>query len=141
MTELKRACYVAGPMRGRADYHFPVFFEAEYLLERAGWNVFNPARVDVLREGWPSQEALDGTPLLHRTGLTVTVVAVNTDFRPEDVRKYAKRDCKILIEYLAAERGDALVMLDGWTESTGASAEAGVAKWVQLPRLTLQEAI
>jgi len=128
-------------MRGRDDYHFPLFFRAEYWLERAGWAVFNPARVDVLREGWPSESALLGTHLTHRNGLSTEVVGVNSDFRPEDVRKYAKRDCRILIEYLAAERGDALVVLDGWQGSTGALAEYHVARWVQLPRLTLQEAL
>jgi len=128
-------------MRGRDDYHFPKFFEAEYWLERAGWAVFNPARVDVLREGWPSESAFYGTHPTHRNGLPTEVVGVNADFRPEDVRKYAKRDCRILIEYLAAERGDALVLLDNWEHSTGARAEAGVAEWVQLPRLTLKEAL
>jgi len=128
-------------MRGRDDYHFPLFFRAEYLLTLAGWNVFNPARVDVLREGWPSESAFAGTHPAHRNGLGASIVQVNTDFRPEDVRKYAKRDCKILIEYLAAERGDALVVLDGWQGSTGALAEYHVARWVQLPRLTLSEAL
>ncbi len=138
---MMRACYVAGPMRGRSDYHFPLFFAAEYHLEHHGWSVFNPARVDVLKEGWPSQEALDGTPLIHRAMLPTNVEPVNTDFRPEDVRKYAKRDCKILIEYLAAERGDALVLLDRWEHSLGARAESGVAEWIQLSRLTLKEAL
>lgn len=128
-------------MRGRSDYHFPLFFAAEWALNAAGWDVFNPARVDVLREGWPSHDAILGTDPAHRNGLTELIVPVDTSFRPEDVRKYAKRDCKILIEYLAAERGDALVLLDNWEASTGARAEAGVAEWVQLPRLTLQEAI
>ncbi len=138
---MTRACYVAGPMRGQSDYHFPTFFAAEYHLEHRGWHVFNPARIDVLREGWPSQEAFDGTPLIHRAMLPEDVCPVYADFRPEDARKYAKRDCKILIEYLAAERGDALVLLDNWERSVGARAENGVAEWVQLPRITLKEAL
>jgi len=63
------------------------------------------------------------------------------EIAPEDARRYAKRDCRILIEYLAVEHGDALVVLPGWLGSTGATAEYGVARWVQLPRLTLKEAL
>jgi hypothetical protein len=36
--------YIAGPMSGYEDYNYPAFNEAQAKLERAGFEVLNPAR-------------------------------------------------------------------------------------------------
>lgn len=42
-----RRVYIAGPMTGIESYNFPAFFEAEERWTEAGWQVVNPARIDV----------------------------------------------------------------------------------------------
>lgn len=139
---MRRACYVAGRMRGREDYHFPLFFAAEFALRGAGWEVFNPARMDIIADGWPNVDAREGTPAEHRVGLRTDVATLDeSKIGPADCRKYAKRDCLFLIDYLRAERGDALVVLPGWELSIGANAEVAVARWIQLPIIELDAAV
>lgn len=36
--------YIAGPMSGHPDYNYPAFNAAQRRLERAGYEVLNPAR-------------------------------------------------------------------------------------------------
>lgn len=45
-----RIIYLAGPMRGYADYNFPEFHRVAKLLRDLGHKVFNPAENDELRE-------------------------------------------------------------------------------------------
>ena len=52
-----------------------------------------------------------------------------------------RRDIKVLTDELKGECGDAIVMLYGWRNSEGATAELKVAKWVKLRVLTLEQAI
>lgn len=40
--------YLAGPMRGKPELNFPAFFEAESSLHALGFDVWNPARADVV---------------------------------------------------------------------------------------------
>lgn len=119
-----KRCYLAGPMRGRPQFNFPAFFAGEHALYATGWDaVYNPARMDVEADG--------------EATMTLTDEYVG---RPVNTRRYAKRDCAILIDVLRAEDGDAIVVLPGWEQSRGASAEVAVARWVGLPMLTLEEA-
>lgn len=150
-TTMMRSCYLSGPMRGRDDYHFPIFFAATRRLQDANWMVFNPAKIDVVTDGWPSQAALEGTPEQHRLGLRTDVNPLpssdigaplpSSDIDAALCRQYAQRDCKIILEWLKAERGDALVYLPGWEGSAGARAEVALAEWVMLPCLSLEEAL
>ncbi len=39
--------YLAGPMRGYAEYNFPAFWEAESALAARGYKVISPARMDI----------------------------------------------------------------------------------------------
>lgn len=137
-----RACYIAGPMRGRPGFNFPAFFAAEFELTKVGWQVFNPARMDVQTDAWPNVESYTLTLPEHRRGLTQLIKPLDgAKFDPEDFRKYARRDCRVLIDYLRAEEGDALVILPGHEESIGATAEKAVARWVALPIITLEDAL
>ena len=88
---MKRA-YIAGPMRGVPKYNFPAFFAAEKALRAQGWEVENPARMDVELDGLDPD---DPKP--------VTL----------DIQHYLKRDLP------AIERSEAVVLLAGWTGSEG----------------------
>ena len=122
-------CYIAGPMRSRPQFNYPAFFAAQAELERAGWQVFNPARMDIENDdGGPRLDLTFAEQKAHSGGAATS-------------RRYAARDLKVILWRLRAEDGDAVVMLDGWEDSTGATAERAVAKWVGLTILTLEEAI
>ena len=43
--------YLAGPMRGIAEFNFPAFYRAAAQLERLGYEVFNPAAKDCEQYG------------------------------------------------------------------------------------------
>jgi hypothetical protein len=103
--------YIAGPMRGRPDLNFPAFDRVAALGRSLGWTVISPADLD-RAEG-------DVTYLPYNGG------------SPEINRGFAKRDTDAILS-LRAEDGDAIALLDGWTESTGAPAEWTLARWVKL---------
>jgi len=41
-----RTIYISGPMTGLPELNFPAFHEAAQALQKAGFNVINPARID-----------------------------------------------------------------------------------------------
>lgn len=104
--------YIAGPMRGYEKLNFPTFDTARDLATLNGWDPISPADID--REN-----------------------DIHEDVDPEEVsgvaasRVFAERDCGAIIG-LKAELGDAIAMLPGWTNSTGARAEFFLADWVGL---------
>ena len=126
---MKRACYLAGPMRSVPEFNYPAFMAAAAQLRAAGWAVFNPAELDIeLDAGGPD--------------LTLSVEEQEehaADFT--NARRYAHRDTVLLIERLRAERGDAIVTLPEWTTSIGARAEVAMAEWVGLAHYTVAEAV
>ena len=99
--------YISGPITGMVDDNREAFFEAEYALCHAGWYVYNPIRID---DDYPINAATD----------------------EEAYRAFASRDLAILIKKMRCEDGDGIVMLDGWRDSPGATAEWRVAMWVGL---------
>jgi len=113
-----KRCYLAGPMRGYPEMNHPAFFAGEELLVDAGWIVFNPARLDKeLDQFDPKRD--EPLPQVH----------------------YVRRDLGILMDYLKPSSSDAVVVLPGWESSTGATAEVGVARWLNLPVIPLAQAI
>ncbi len=106
--------YISGPMRGKPDRNFPAFDRAAALGRSLGWTVFNPADADRLHESKPED-----------------IAAFNALSYAEQCRVYASRDCQILLNF-RAEEGDAIALLPGWVDSTGARAELALARWVQL---------
>lgn len=88
--------YLAGPMRGHADFNFPAFTAAAARLRREGYFVFSPAE--------KGQEAvLDKNPGLQD----------DMNFRRE-VFKY---------DAIAICESDIIALLPGWEASSGARAE------------------
>jgi hypothetical protein len=124
-----KRCYLAGPMRSRPAFNYPAFMAGAAALRAAGWSVFNPAEMDIEQDGV-------GAEFLQ---LTIEDQKSHAG-APANARRYAARDCSVLIGKLRAENGDAIVVLPDWAESVGARAEVAVSTWVGLPVLTLAEA-
>lgn len=99
--------YIAGPMRGIAEYNFPAFMRAEEVLVREGWEVINPAQID-LDEGFDVD-----TP---QKGLT-----------KQDLEDYIMRDIRLVIKC------DAICMLPEWGSSDGAYVEHAIARYCDIP--------
>lgn len=101
----KPKIYLAGPMSGVPNLNHDSFFEAAEALEEGGWEVFNPAEVDVDLYG--SVEA--------------------TIKRMEDDRQsFLRTALGCDLEWIC-EEADAIAMLPGWEKSLGARAEHAVA--------------
>lgn len=108
--------YVCGPMRRIAQFNFPAFFAAEEQLRQAGFEVFNPARRDVDRGFDPSK--MTGHEDLSTLGF--------------DLRDALAVD----MAYISRE-ADMLVVLPGWEQSSGATAEVALARAIGIPVETL----
>lgn len=92
--------YLAGKMRGVPEFNFPAFLDAARLLRQHGHIIFSPAERD-LAEGFdPTLNSLDGFDLQE---------ALSADFR-------------MILD------ADAVILLPGWEDSSGARAERFVAE-------------
>lgn len=98
--------YIAGPMRGHAEFNFPAFNAAASWLTSHGWTVGNPA-------AWDDPQEVGDNP----TG--DMEAAVQKGF---SLRAALARDMKFI-----AEEADAIYMLHGWEASAGARAEHALA--------------
>lgn len=105
--------YIAGPMRGYPQFNFPAFDKAAALGRSLGWEVISPAEMD--RQAGINEKEND-TP----------------HFTPELIRVFIRRDVDVLVNQLKAEDGDAIALLPGWTQSTGAKGELALALWAKL---------
>ena len=113
--------YIAGPMRGYPMFNWPAFKLATKLWKIYGYDITSPADMD---------EAEDGLDPIADPAKADDQVA---SYGREMVDKIVRRDIEVVMD-LDAERGDCLLMLPGWRESTGAMAEYSLAKWRGLVR-------
>jgi hypothetical protein len=104
--------YVAGPMRKYQDFNFPAFEKATATLRKLGHEVFNPAERD-LTAGFKSV-GMTGHEDLSKEGF--------------DLRAALAADLKYI-----TETADALCVLEGWENSSGARAEVATARALGLP--------
>jgi len=103
--------YVAGPMRGIAQFNFPAFHNATEYLRRVGHEVFNPAERDG-DVGFDPTE-MCGDEDLAELGFSLReALAADTEY----ISKHA----------------DAIALLPGWENSSGARAEFALAKALDL---------
>jgi rubredoxin len=113
--------YIAGPMTGYWDFNFKAFHDAAKVLRATGFIVRNPAEKESLVDGTPNWAVIPhewSCPSGKGKSRTAQPGAIRRkDF--EDVLK-----CQ------------AVVLLEGWANSSGARAEALVA---QLSGLTVWE--
>lgn len=100
--------YVSGPMTGRKNFNFDTFDEAESLGRAMGWTMVSPAAHD--RKLYPDMEKWDG-------------------FADGDVSRCPEFNFHKAMVWDLQEvaRADAIVLLPGWTKSTGAGHELDVA--------------
>ena len=100
----KQIAYLAGPMRGYAEYNFPAFHAAAAKLRTHGLAVWSPAEHDVNQDGFdPAKDTAQ--PMKH----------------------YMKRDLPAVLE------ADMVCVLPGWEKSQGAQLEVHVAQTCGIP--------
>jgi hypothetical protein len=113
--------YLAGPMRGIAEFNFPAFRDATVKLRAFGYQVHSPAEQD------------------ENNGLNVTgMKGDNAELGPAgfNLRVALAND----LNYVC-EEADAVVVLPGWEASSGATAEVAAAKALGIEVLTLAQAL
>lgn len=112
--EAKRI-YIAGPMRGYPDFNAPAFRDAAKRLRAAGHEVFCPTERD---------DAHGFTP----DGMAFTGTEAELDEAGFDLRRALCDDLVWITRH-----ADAVVVLPGWEDSRGATAEAATARALNLP--------
>ena len=117
MTHMK--IYLAGPMRGIPYFNFPAFDKAAAKLRDEGHEVFSPADHD---------RKLHCEAFLNETGC---------DEQAEREHGVSRR--KLLGDDLAwiCAEADAIALLPGWRNSTGATAEHATAVAIGLKVIEL----
>lgn len=108
--------YVSGPMRGYPEFNFPAFREAAQRLRSMGHEPLSPAERDE-RNGF-DPTGLTGFENLSRLGFSL--------------RGALAADCRMI-----CEEADGVVVLDGWQNSKGATAEVALARALGLPVLKI----
>lgn len=103
--------YLAGPMRGKPEYNFPRFREVTAMLRSRGHKVLDPVELDL---------AYGFNPVVE-------------DWDDADVMNCIRRDVEAILQ------SEAVVVLEDWEMSTGATAETAVCRWAMKPVYTLVE--
>ena len=107
----KQTVYIAGPMRGAPFYNFPAFDAARDKLIDEGWIVVSPADIDRVN------------------GFDPKNLPADTDWNDVSSLPFTIEDC--FDRDMEAVRGcNAIYMLNGWSNSTGAQAEYWCARWL-----------
>lgn len=101
---MTKTIYLAGPMNGIPEFNFPAFHQVQAFLESLDWRVLSPARENE-ENGWE-----DGTD--HETATVTGKAHAN----------YLRRDIKLILQ------SDAIALLPGWGNSSGANIELCVAR-------------
>lgn len=103
--------YVAGPMRGIAEFNFPAFHGAAAALRAEGHEVFNPAERDIEHHGVDISKG-------NATGCE-ELAAKQHGF---NLREALCDDLTFICLH-----ADAVAVLPGWEKSKGAQAEVATA--------------
>lgn len=105
-----RTVYLAGPMRDKILYNFPLFFETGMVLrEKFGLNVLNPAERD-MAVGFDPSKPLDW-------GKNAEVWTMASAFE---------------WDFAAIKRSSAIFLLPGWRGSQGVQAELILSTTLEL---------
>lgn len=111
--------YLAGPMRDYPDFNFPAFDAASAELRTRGHEVFSPADHDRSKHG--------------------SDFGVGTSGDHAEVPSFSIRDAMRDDLRWICERADAVVVLNGWEGSKGATAEVATALAIGAPVHPLEE--
>jgi hypothetical protein len=113
--------YLAGPMRGIANFNFPAFHAAAAELRAQGHTVFSPAEKDIER---------------HATDISADNL---TGDEAEAARKHGF-DLRVALredlEWIC-RHADAVALLPGWSSSKGTRAEKATAEALNLQVIAL----
>ena len=109
-----KTVYLAGPMRGIPRFNFPAFDEAAALLRARGFTVISPAEMDRIIDG---AQGID------------TENHADVHNPPLPFSHYMQRDLPEVC------RCDAVAVLPGWEQSSGATLEVMVARRLGKPIL------
>lgn len=118
----RKSIYLSAPMRGVPYFNFPAFDAARDRLTAEGWKVISPADID-REHGFDPKDLPRDTDWNDLSGLPFTI---------EDC---FERDIE------AVKKCDAIYMLKGWQNSTGAQAEYWCARWLHKEVLYEPESI
>lgn len=113
--------YLAGPMTGIPHFNYPAFNSASAALRFEGHEVFSPAEHDI---------AMFGKDISNPDGCAVTA-AKDHGF---DRRAALKADLAWI-----CDNAEAIALLPGWENSSGAKAERALAVALNLEVLTLRD--
>jgi len=107
MSDGLNKIYIAGPMRGKPDWNYGSFMEAEEMLKEVGWEVINPAKLDKNYEE------------------TADLKTTSEEFDPDNNEHHQSINRKIMRRDLDAicDECSAIYMLEGWQMSQGACSE------------------
>ena len=105
--------YLAGPMRGIADFNYPAFHAAAAKLRAEGHTVFNPAERDIEVHG---HDICRGSMLIEEI-----------EKKGFSLRRALGED----LSWICAE-ADCVALLPGWEGSSGAIAELAAARALRL---------
>lgn len=112
--------YIAGPMRDIPEFNFPTFHAAARRLRELGYHVFSPAEFDTMFS--PVIEDPSGRVEAH------------------PIHDYIRRDTHVIINELKPPK-DGIVLLPGWENSKGATAERALAIWCTLNIWNLEDLV
>lgn len=113
---MRPVAYISGPMRGKPQYNFPEFDRVRDQFALIGYMSVSPADID------------------RENGIDLSTPEAASGEYPDEgghagtLDEIQQRDVSILMA-MQAKRGDAIVMLDGWERSKGATAEFFLARW------------
>ena len=108
--------YVAGPMRGYPEFNFPAFRDMTAWLRAKGHTVFNPAESDNEKHG---------------TDIGVGNLT-GSEAQAEQEHGFSLREALGRDADFITQKADAIYMLVGWENSTGAQAEWALARAMKL---------
>jgi hypothetical protein len=112
--------YLAGPMRGIPNFNFPAFDYAAHKLRNNGFHVFSPAERDRDVHG----DKLEDNP----TGCEDTAA---------ETVGFSLREALAADTEWISLHADAIALLPGWENSSGANAELALAKALGLTMMVL----
>lgn len=112
--------YLAGPMRGYANFNFPAFDFAAAKLRAQGFDVFSPAERDREREG-------DDFAARNTEG----------DIKKATAQGFSLRAALGDDTAWISANADAVALLPGWEASPGANAEKALAVALGLTQIFL----
>jgi len=123
----KPVIYISGPMRGIRFYNFAAFDAARDFVREHGGEPISPADVDRAF----SLDPFTWDDAKIRQADEQDWSGTTSD-DPEHLRSIVLRDTAVIAS-LRPERGDFVLTLPGWENSTGAQAEVRLADWLGLP--------